>query len=431
MLKSKKYLLLLLFTMLAPIPAFADVNSGDTAWMLVSTALVLLMTPGLAFFYAGMVRSKNAVSTLYQNVISLGAIGVVWAIIGYSLAFSGSSPFVGDAGFMMLNGVGQAPIDANATIPHILFMAYQMMFAIITPALITGAFAERVRFKAWIAILVLWSLIVYSPVTHWVWSSAGWLFAKGAADFAGGLVVHMTAGYSALIAAIMFGKRRDFGQPQKPYDVGMIVLGTALLWFGWFGFNGGSALGANGLAAQAFVNTFFSAATALLAWTLVDTIKDGKPTAMGGCIGIVAGLVAITPAAGFVTISSALIIGLTAGIVCNIVARLVKGKFNIDDSLDVFACHGVGGTIGVIMTGLLATKSVNATGPDGFLNGGSDVLVANATGAVAVALYSMICTFIIIKLVGFVIPVRVSDSEEKAGLDAGEHGEHIHNHEHA
>ncbi len=409
---------------LLPAPAFAAVNSGDTAWMLISTALVLLMTPGLAFFYAGMVRGKNAVSTLYQNVIPLGVIGVVWAVIGYSLAFSGGSAYIGGTDYQMLQGVGQEPIDGNATIPHILFMAFQMMFAIITPALITGAFAERVNFKAWILVLVLWSLVVYSPVCHWVWASTGWLFAKGALDFAGGYVVHMTAGYSALVAAIVLGKRRDFGTAHKPYNVGMILLGTALLWFGWFGFNGGSALTSGGLASQAFVNSFFAAAVAMLAWTLVDAMKDGKPTLMGGCIGVVAGLVAITPAAGFVTASSAMIIGLAAGVLCNLVARFVKGSLKIDDSLDVFACHGVGGTLGIIMTGLYASKEVNPAGNNGLLNGG-DILSTQLTGAVAVAAYSMVATFIILKVVGMFIPVRVSDAEEQTGLDATQHGEQI------
>lgn len=421
----KKYIPLIFSLLLLPFPALAEVNSGDTAWMLTSTALVLFMTPGLAFFYAGMVRSKNAVSTLYQNVIALGLIGVLWAIIGYSLAFSGGSGFIGDTAFAMLNGVGQAPLDDNATIPHILFMAFQMMFAIITPALITGAFAERVNFKAWLLILVLWSLVVYSPVCHWVWASTGWLFAKGAADFAGGMVVHMTAGYSALVAAIMFGKRRDFGQTHKPFNVGMIVLGTAMLWFGWFGFNAGSALTAGGLASQAFVNTFLAAAVAMLAWTLVDSIKDGKPTTVGGCIGVVAGLVAITPAAGYVTAGSALLIGLTAGILCNLVARIIKGKLNIDDTLDVFACHGVGGTIGVLMTGLLASKAINPAITDGLLNGGQTLFTVNLTGAVAVAVYSIVCTFVIIKVVGVICPVRVSEDDEKTGLDASQHGEVI------
>ena len=420
----KKYFAFLLPLMLAPFPAFAEVNSGDTAWMLTATALVMLMTPGLAFFYAGMVRSKNAASTLYQNIISLGVIGLLWVVVGFSLAFSGGNGFIGDASKMMLAGVGQEP-DGTATIPYILFMMYQMMFAIITPALMTGAFAERVRFTSWLIVLVLWSLIVYSPVAHWVWASTGWLFAKGALDFAGGFVVHMTAGFSAIVAAIVIGKRRDFGGAHKPHDLGMIVLGTSLLWFGWFGFNAGSALGANGLAAHAFTVTFISAAAAMLMWTLVDMIKDGKPTVMGGCIGVVAGLVAITPAAGYVTPSSAIIIGLLAGSVCNIVARMVKGTFNIDDSLDVFACHGVGGLIGCIMTGLLATKAVNAAGGDGLLNGGSTVFAANMTGAVAVAVYSMVATFIILKVVNIISPLRVSDADENAGLDSSQHGEKI------
>ena len=407
-----------------PSAASATVDSGDTAWMLASTALVLIMTPGLAFFYAGMVRRKNAASTLYQNMIALGVIGVLWVVIGFTLAFSPGSGWIGDMRYMMLQGVGQEP-DGTATIPFLVFMMFQMMFAIITPALMTGAFAERVRFKAWLFILVLWSLLVYAPVAHWLWTPGGWLATKGALDFAGGFVVHMTAGYSALVAAILFGKRKDFGKPAKPYNVGMIVLGTSLLWFGWFGFNAGSALTSGGLAAQAFANTFIAAAVAMLAWTMVDTMKDGKPTTVGGCIGIVAGLVAITPAAGYVTITSAIYIGLAAGIICNLVARAIKSKCKIDDTLDVFACHGIGGTIGVVMTGLLATKAVNAAGGDGLLNGGSALLSANLTGAVAVALYSITVTFIILKVVGAVVPLRVSEDDEQKGLDITQHGESI------
>jgi Amt family ammonium transporter len=420
-----KYLPLLLASLMLPFPAFADINSGDTSWMLISTALVLFMTPGLAFFYAGMVRNKNAVSTLYQNFIALGVIGVLWAVIGYSLAFGAGSSFVGGLDYLMLKGVGQAPIDANATIPHLLFMIFQMMFAIITPALMTGAFAERVNFKAWLLILIIWSLAVYSPVAHWLWVPAGWLASKGALDFAGGFVVHMTAGYSALVAAIMFGKRKDFGDAHKPYNIGLIALGTSLLWFGWFGFNAGSALSSGGLATQAFVNTFLAAAIAMLGWTAVDASKEGKPTLVGGCIGVVAGLVAITPAAGYVTTSAALFIGLFAGVACNLVARLIKGKFNIDDTLDVFACHGVGGTIGSLMTGLFASKAINPAGADGLLNGGDTLFTANITAAVSVAVYSMICTFVIIKLVGLFVKVRVSDEEETVGLDESQHGEKI------
>lgn len=409
---------------LLPVPAFAAVDSGDTAWLLVSSALVLLMTPGLAFFYAGMVRSKGAVSTLFQSFIALGVVGVLWIVVGYSLAFSSGSEYIGDKAFMMFNGVGQEP-NEGSTIPHMLFALYQMMFAIITPALITGAFAERVRFKPWILICGLWSLCVYAPIAHWVWTPGGFLAAKGALDFAGGFVVHMSAGFSALAAAIVLGKRRDFGAAAAPYSTGYVALGTGLLWFGWFGFNGGSALGSNGLAVQAFGNTFAASAMAMLLWSLVDNAKDGKPTLMGACIGVVAGLVAITPAAGYVTITSALLIGGFAGVICNVVARAVKGKFGIDDSLDVFACHGVGGLIGVLMTGLYATTSVNGAGADGLMNGGETLFHAQLTAAFTVGIFSFVATWVILKVVGALGPIRVSDADELAGLDASEHGEKI------
>lgn len=430
----KKSALWLLLLAVLPISAFAAdapptaaINSGDTAWMLVSTALVLIMTPGLAFFYGGMVRGKNVVSTLYQNMIALAVVGVVWVVVGYSLAFSGDvSGIIGDTKYFMLHGVGQAP-DGTSTIPHLVYMAFQLMFAIITPALITGAFAERINFKAWVIFVALWSLAIYSPVAHWLWNSNGWLAKSGALDFAGGYVVHMTAGYSALIAALVFKKRRDFGQAQKPYDIGMIVLGTSLLWFGWFGFNAGSALTSGGLAAQAFVNSFIAAAVALLAWTLVDTVKDGKPTLVGACIGIVAGLVAITPAAGFVTAESSIYIGIAAGVVCNFAARFVKGVFKLDDTLDVFACHGIGGTVGTLMTGLLATTDVNAAGAMGLLNGGDKLFMANVMSGVVVAVFSMIGTFILLKITSLFAPLNVSDADEKAGLDESQHGEKINN----
>ncbi len=402
--------------------AVAVIDSGDTAWMLTSTALVLLMTPGLAFFYAGMVRAKSGVSTLYQSVIALGVVGLAWIIAGYSLAFSGDQGgFVGTLDAVMLNGLGAV----NGTIPGLVFVAYQMMFAIITPALISGAVAERVRFSGWIIFMVLWSLLVYSPLAHWIWTADGWLAKAGALDFAGGYVVHMSAGFSALVAAILLGKRTDFGGAHKPHNVGFIVIGTALLWFGWLGFNGGSALTSGALAAQAFMNTFASAAAALIAWTFYDARTDGKATIFGGCIGIVAGLVAVTPAAGFVTVQSAIIIGLLAGIICNVVARMVKGRFNIDDSLDVFACHGIGGLIGIVCTGLFATTAVNSAGQNGLLNGGQTLLSAQLTGAVAVAAFSMIMTFIIIKVVDMFRPMRVSAADEAAGLDANQHGEEI------
>jgi ammonium transporter, Amt family len=405
-------------------PAASTINSGDTAWMLVSTALVLLMVPGLAFFYAGMVRSKNVVSTLFQNMMSISVVGLLWVAIGFSLAFVGDhGGFIGTTAAFMLKGIGQNP-DGAATIPHLLFMAFQMMFAIITPALITGAFAERVNFKAWILFSALWSLAVYVPVAHWVWSPTGWLFGLGALDFAGGFVVHMTAGFSALVAALMFGKRRDFGEAQRPYDVGMITLGTALLLFGWLGFNGGSALTSGGLAVQAVVNSVVAAAAAFLMWSATDSFKDGKPTLVGACIGLVAGLVAITPASGYVSVPAAMVIGSVTGVVCNLVARFIKGK-GIDDTLDVFACHGVGGTIGAIATGLFASTVINPAGAKGLLYGGSALLNANLTGALAVAAYSVAVTFVLFKVVGAVTPLRVTDSEEALGLDEALHGEQI------
>lgn len=424
----KKYLPLI-GMLLLPAAAWAEdasaVQHGDTAMMLFSTALVLIMTPGLAFFYAGMVRAKNAVSTAFQNFVALGVVGVLWIVIGYSLAFSGGNGFIGDTAFMMFEGVGLQPSEGS-TIPHVVFAMFQMMFAIITPALITGAFAERINFKAWLIFMPLWSILVYSPVAHWVWAGSGWLFERGAQDFAGGLVVHMTAGFSALVAAIVLGKRKDFGQAIKPYNVGMVLLGTSLLWFGWFGFNAGSALSSGEAASQAFTTTFLSSAAAMLTWILVDTMKDGKPTLMGACIAVVAGLIAVTPAAGYVSVGSSLIIGLCAGVLCNFAARIVKGVFKIDDSLDVFACHGVGGTFGVLMTGLLASSAIYPAGKDGLLMGnGSELFMTNLTGIVAVAVYSMVVTFIILKVVGAVTPLRVSSADENAGLDSSQHDEKI------
>lgn len=301
----------------ADAPAADAINSGDTAWVLMSSALVLLMTPGLAFFYGGMVQSRHVVSTLFQSLITMAAVGVLWALGGYSLTFSGDiGGWIGNLHLAFLNGVGQTPNpDYAATIPHQAFMLFQCMFAMITPALITGAIAERVRFKAWLGICVLWSLLVYVPVAHWVWAPGGWIRSLGALDFAGGLVVHMTAGYSALVAALIFRKREDHGKTVLVHDTAMVILGTSLLWFGWFGFNAGSALGANGLASQAFMTTLFAACAAMLAWTAIDTLTKGKPSAIGASVGAVAGLVAITPAAGFVTPGAALAIGLITGVI--------------------------------------------------------------------------------------------------------------------
>lgn len=411
----------------APAAPAATINSGDTAWVLAASAMVLLMTPGLAFFYAGMVRTKNVASTLFQSFVALSAIGVLWCVVGYSLAFSGKGSLIGNLDWLMLSGVDQTPFsDYSATIPHILFMAFQAMFAIITPALISGAIAERLSFKGWVLFACLWSLLVYSPVAHWVWSVGGWIRAMGGLDFAGGLVVHMTAGYSALAAVIALGKRRDFGKVEtKPYDVGYVLLGTGLLWFGWFGFNAGSALAANGLAAQAFINTFFASATGGLAWMAVDTFVKGKPSAIGFGIGVVAGLVAVTPACGFISSGSSLFFGLLAGSICNFASIVVKEKLKLDDTLDVFACHGVGGTLGTVLTGVFALKSVNEAGADGLLAGSATVLTANLAGSAAVAVFSAIVTFVLVKAISVIVPMQVSESDENSGLDLSQHGEVI------
>ncbi len=407
----------------APAPA---INGADTAWLIVATALVMIMTPGLAFFYGGMVRTKHVVTTMFQSFVALGVVGILWAVIGYSIAFGTGDQYIGDSVHYMLRGVGMGS-ENGMTIPTTLFMMFQMMFAIITPALMTGAFAERVRFQAWILILILWSLAVYSPIAHWLWTPGGFLAQKGAEDFAGGMVVHMSAGFSALVCALVLGKRRDFGGAAKPYNLAWVGLGTALLWFGWFGFNAGSALAANAISVQAFANTFLAPAATMLMWMLVDHVKDGKPTFVGACVGAVVGLVAITPAAGYVTSESAIIIGLVAGFICNNIARIVKGRYAIDDSLDVFACHGIGGLVGVLAVGFLGSAAVS--GVNGSINGGDTLLATQATAAVIVALYSMVATFIILKVVALIMPIRVSDAEEKAGLDAGQHGEIIHHHD--
>lgn len=409
-------------------PEGPKIDTGDTAWVLISAALVLLMTPGLAFFYSGMVRVKNVLATLFQNFAALGAVGFVWGAIGYSLAFSGKgNPYIGDFSWVFLNGVGQEPnADYAATIPHIAFMLFQCMFAVITPALITGAIAERLSFKAWVAVLALWSIFVYSPVAHWVWAVGGWIRELGGLDFAGGLVVHMTAGYSALALAVMLGKRKDFGTGEfRPYDSSYVIIGTGLLWFGWFGFNGGSALGANGLAAHACATTFFAAATAGIAWAIMDTISRGKPSAIGGSVGVVAGLVAITPAAGFVPLWASFVIGGVTGLICNKAAVVVREHLKLDDSLDVFACHGLGGTIGAVLTGVFASKAVNPAGADGLLYGNFSILKANIYGSVVVIGYSVIASVLIYKFVSWIEPMRVSYEHEDEGLDASQHGEVI------
>lgn len=405
----------------------AQISAGDTAWVMFSTALVLLMTPGLALFYAGMVRSKNVVSTLLKNFGALGAIGVFWAVAGYSLAFGPShGGLIGSFKYVLLNGVGQEPnLEYAATIPHIAFVMFQCMFAIITPALITGAIVERIRFQSWMGIMVLWSLFVYVPVAHWVWGNGGWIRNLGALDFAGGLVVHMTAGYSALVMARLLGRRTDANHSHAPHDIGMVMLGTALLFFGWFGFNGGSALAANGLASQAFATTFFAGAGAMCSWMVTEWIYKGKPTAIGACVGAVAGLVAITPGAGFVTISSSLTIGLLTGFLCFVAVAFIKARFTLDDSLDVFGCHGVGGTLGAVFTAIFADKSVNPAGADGLLQGHFSLLGTHLFSGTVVVAYSMIVTAGIVYLVRAFGPIRVDEESEEVGLDLTQHGEFI------
>jgi Amt family ammonium transporter len=406
----------------APAPA---VDTGNTAWLLLCSALVMLMTPGLAFFYAGMVHRKNVVSTLLQNYVALSLVGLVWVIAGYSLVFSEGSAFIGTFEFAMLEGMA-TQMYGETGIPLMAFMAFQMMFAIITPALITGAFAERVNFKAWLFIMILWSVVVYLPVAHWVWGPGGWIAADGGLDFAGGLVVHITAGFSGLASGLLFGRRANRGHI-RPNDVTLIMLGAALLWFGWFGFNAGSAITTGSLASYAFVNTFVAGAAAFIAWMVLEWLVEGKPTAVGSAVGIVVGLVAITPAAGYVTVQSAIIIGVVGTLVAFFATQKIRKITHLDDALDVFGCHGIGGVVGAILTGVYATKEVNpGISNEGWLiSGDSTLFIANLTAVGVVALYAFIATIIIVKFVNLFIPIRVSAEMESHGLDAGIHGESV------
>lgn len=403
---------------------------ADISWMLVATVLVLLMTPGVGFFYGGMVSRRNAVSTTFQSFICIGIIGLLWALCGYSLVFSDGDAFgfIGGFDYLFLQNVGIEPnSDYGSTIPHALFMLFQATFAVITPALISGSMAERIRFKAWIILMPIWSLLVYVPVAHWVWGPNGWIGAMGGLDFAGGLVVHMTSGFAAFVAALMLGNRAKF-EPEKDqngFSATMVLLGTAMLWVGWFGFNAGSALAADGLAAYAAATTFFASVTAMTVWMICDWIITGRPSAVGAAVGAVAGLVAITPAAGFVTMMSAIMIGAIASVLCNLSVHLVKKKFKTDDTVDVFACHGVGGTIGTILTAVFATTEVNPNGVNGLIHGEVDLLIANTIGAVVVVGYTMIMTYLIIKAISWVTAVRVSAEEEETGLDISQHGEKV------
>jgi len=400
----------------------AEINTGDTAWMLVSTALVMFMTPGLALFYGGLVRNKNVLSTIMHSFIMLGIGALVWVLVGYTLAF-GPDKFglIGDLSMIGLKGVGMAPQEGS-TIPHILFMAFQMMFAVITPALISGAFAERMKFSAFVAFMVAWLVLVYSPVAHWVWGG-GWIGNLGALDFAGGTVVHINAAVAALAAAIVVGKRKGFGkEAMHPHNLPMTILGAAILWFGWFGFNAGSALAADGLASVAFVVTHLATGMGALGWLLAEKIKTGKPTTLGAASGAVAGLVAITPAAGFVGVLASIAIGFIAGMLCYLAVGL-KFRLGYDDSLDVVGVHGMGGIVGALLTGVFATTLINSGGADGLLYGGADLFVKQLIAVGATIAYSFIVSFVILKVIDAVVGVRVSEEEEVNGLDLSLHNE--------
>jgi len=378
----------------------------------------MLMTPGLALFYGGMVGSKNVLSSFMHSFIALGIITLQWVVIGYSLAFGSDmgGGFIGGFEFAFLNGVGLEPQEGS-TIPHILFMAFQMMFAIITPALISGAIAERMKFSAYFVFIILWATLVYDPICHWVWGPDGWLGARGALDFAGGTVVHLSSGAAALVCAIVLGRRV---RPGPPHNLTLTMLGAGMLWFGWFGFNAGSALASNENAALALVNTHLAAGAAALAWAIVEWMKQGKPTALGVATGLVAGLVVITPAAGFVGPISAVVMGLAAGPICY-GAVMLKGKLGYDDALDAFGIHGVGGALGAILTGVFAAEVWGGT--NGLIDGNSELLIENIIGVLAAAAYSVVVTFILLKVIDATIGLRVSKDEENEGLDTNLHGE--------
>ena len=395
-------------------------SAGDTAWVLIAAALVMLMTPGLGFFYGGLVSRKNVLSTLMHSFFTVAIVSVVWVLWGYSLAFGPSmGGMVGGLDFFGLNGI--TPESMSGSIPTLAFVAFQMMFAVITPALISGAFAERKRFKAFVMFTVLWSTLVYSPVAHWVWGG-GWIYDLGALDFAGGTVIHITSGVAAVVVAVMLGRRKAFGTTEsEPHDLTMTVLGAALLWFGWFGFNAGSALGANGLAAHAFVVTNVAAASGAIAWLATSWRRKGHPSVLGAACGAVAGLVGITPAAGFVGAWAAILIGLGAGVFCCLAVDLLKSRLRLDDALDVFAVHGIGGIWGALATGLFADAAIG--GADGLLFGDIRQFFVQVLAVVVAAAFSAVVTFGICKIIDATIGLRVLDEEEVLGLDSSQHGE--------
>jgi Amt family ammonium transporter len=411
------------------LPNFDDgkYNVADIAWIIVATALVFLMTPGLAFFYGGMVNRKNVLSTMMKSVVAAGVVSVLWIVVGYSLCFGDSiGGFIGNPmSHLMYKGVtsGQ-PWSLAPTIPKSLFSMFQLMFAVITPGLVVGAIAERMRFTAYVLFTVLFSLLVYAPLAHWSWNPGGFLFKMGALDFAGGTVVHISAGCAALAGAIVLKPRKlhALHKENVPANIPYVLIGTGLLWFGWFGFNAGSALGANALAVSAFSTTNTAAAAAGLSWMFFDVLKGKKPSVSGFCVGAVVGLVAITPAAGYVAIPQSIFIGFIAAIVSNI-AVLIKSKSSLDDTLDVFPCHGIGGMVGMLLTGIFATKAVNSAGANGLAYGNAAFFLTQLKAMLCAVGYSFIVSFLIFKLVNFIVPLRVSDIEEEKGLDVSQHDE--------
>ena len=400
------------------------INQVDTLFVLLSAAFVMLMTPGLAFFYGGMVRRKNILSVLMQCFVALCLLSLQWILFGYSLSFAPGNGFWGGLSWFGLNGVGMQPYPAySATIPHQAFMFFQMMFAVITPALIIGAFAERMKFSAFLVFTLLWATFVYDPLCHWVWGEGGWLKNLGVLDFAGGIVVHTSAGIAALVTTIIIGKRRNLEHTPSPHNLPFVVLGTSLLWFGWYGFNAGSALAVNGIAVGAFIATNTAAAAAGLSWAFLEWIRNGKPTVFGIVTGSIAGLATITPASGFVSPISAMIIGISASIICFIAVAVTKPRFGYDDSLDAFGVHGVGGILGTLLTGVLASKIINPAGANGLFYGNPKQLLIQLVGVVVAVSYTFIATFVIYKLVDIFFRMRVSEKDELVGLDLTQHRE--------
>jgi Amt family ammonium transporter len=408
----------------AQAPTEGAISAGDTAWMLISTGLVMLMTPGLAFFYGGLVRSKNVLGTMMQSLVALAVVSLVWMVVGYSLAFAPGNAFIGGLDYAFMNNVGQTAGPIATTVPHLVFMIYQMMFAIITPALIGGAVAERIKFKAFVLFITIWIVAVYAPVAHWLWHPQGWLAQQGALDFAGGTVVHISSGVSALVACLVLGRREDFpGEPILPHNLPFVVLGGGLLWFGWFGFNAGSAGAANGIAASALVATHASAAAGAFAWMVHDWWRFGKPTALGTVSGAVAGLAGVTQAAGYVGPMPAIAIGVIISLFCAsfVYWRTHKG---IDDSLDAFGVHGISGTLGAVLTGLFASKAINAgISEEGWVHGGHKLLGVQCQGMIATYIYAGVVTFVILKALEATVGLRICAEDERLGLDQSQHGE--------